>query len=203
MLTFYHSPYSRSTRVLALLCAMKALDWVELREVSIHRAMEGRGGPDPLNPHPEGKVPLLVHDGVAIRETAAILLYLTDLFPTSNLGVPVGDPLRGRYLSWLTWYAGVMEPVLILDSAEVEHPWLQATYRGAAEVRARLAEALSEGPWLVGDRYTAADLLCASPFLWFPDLEPGSPQVADWVARCRAHPALEEARAMDGRALAA
>ena len=203
MLTFYHSPQSRSTRVLALLCAMKAIDGVELREVSIHRVMQGNGAPDPLNPHPEGKVPLLVHDGVAIRETAAILLYLTDLFPDSGLGVRAGDPLRGRYLSWLAWYAGVMEPVLILDSAGIEHPWLEATYRNAAEVRARLAEALVEGPWLVGDRYTAADLLCASPFLWFQDLDPGTPQVADWVTRCKAHPAIEEARALDSRALAA
>ncbi len=203
MLTLYHSPRSRSTRVLALLCAMDALDWVDVREVDIVRAMEGRGARDPMNPHPEGKVPLLVHDGVAIRETAAILLYLTDLFPDSGLGVPAGDPLRGRYLSWLAWYAGVMEPVLILDAAGMEHPWLTASLRDAAAVRGRLHEALAERPWLVGDRYTAADLLCASPFLWFRDLDPGSPEVADWVARCMAQPGLVQARTWDERALAA
>jgi glutathione S-transferase len=203
MLTLYHSPHSRSSRVLALLCAMNALDWVTIREVDIPRVMEGRGRRDPSNPHPEGKVPLLVHDGVAIRETAAILLYLTDLFPSSGLGVPVGHPLRGRYLSWLSWYEGVMEPVLILDAAGIEHPWLTATYRDAAALRQRLAEALSEGPWLVGDRYTAADLLCASPFLWFRDLDPGEPQVADWVARCLAQPAIAQAQAWDAKLLAA
>jgi glutathione S-transferase len=202
MLTFYHSPRTRSTRVLTLLTAMDALDWVEIREVSI-RHFDGRGSSDPANPHPEGKVPLLVHDGVAIRETAAILLYLTDLFPDSGLGVPVGDPLRGRYLSWLAWYAGVMEPTLILDAAGLEHPYLSATFRDADTVRARLAEALADRPWLAGDHYTAADLLCASPFLWFGDLEPGTPQVADWVARCSAHPALARARAWDERTLAA
>lgn len=202
MLTLFHAPRTRSSRVVALLAAMDALDRVELREVSIRRA-DGQGAPDPRNPHPEGKVPLLVHDGVAIRETAAILLYLTDLFPESGLGVPAGQPLRGRYLSWLAWYAGVMEPALIADAAGLEHPYLTATFRDADTVRARLAEALAEGPWLVGDRYTAADLLCASPFLWFPDFDPGTPAVADWVARCGAHPAVAAAQAWDARALAA
>ncbi len=203
MLTLYHSPHTRSSRVLTLLLAMGALDRVELREVGIYRVMTGTGAPDPANPHPEHKVPLLVHDGVAIRETAAILLHLTDLFPEAGLGVPVGDPLRGRYLSWLAWYAGVMEPVLILDAAGIEHPWLAATFRGKAEALARLHEALAVGSWLVGDRYTAADLLCASPFLWFRDLDPGTPEVRDWVARCAAHPGLAAAQAWDDRALAA
>jgi glutathione S-transferase len=203
MLTLYHCPRTRSTAVLALLAAMKVLDRVELREVDIHHFRTGMGEPDPANPHPEGKVPLLVHDGVAIRERAAILLYLTDLFPGAGLGVPVGDPLRGRYLSWLAWYAGVMEPVLILEAAKLDHPFLSATFRDAVAVRARLGEALAAGPWLVGDRYTAADLLCASPFVWFPDLDPGSPEVADWVARCSAHPGLAAARDWDTQALAA
>ena len=202
MLTLFHSPQTRSTRVVALLAAMDALDWVEVREVSVRR-YDGSGARDAANPHPEGKVPLLVHDGVAIRETAAILLYLTDMFPASGLGVPVGDPLRGRYLSWLAWYAGVMEPALILDAARLEHPSLLATFRDVSAIRARLAEALAEGPWLVGGRYTAADLICASPFLWFRDLDPGSDAVRDWVARCSAHPGLVAARVRDERARAA
>ncbi len=203
MLTLYHSPQSRSSRVLALLCAMDVLDRVEVRTVDIARVQEGCGARDPRNPHPEGKVPLLVHDGVAIRETAAILLYLTDLFPDSGLGVGLSDPLRGRYLGWLAWYAGVMEPVLILDAAGVEHPWVQATFRDTGVLRAQLREALAQEPWLVGNRYTAADLLCASPFLWFRDLDPGSPEVADWVARCTAHPAIAQSTSWDERALAA
>ena len=202
MLTFYHSPQTRSTRVLTLIEAMNLHDWVEVREVSITR-FDGSGRADPANPHPEGKVPLLVHDGVEIWESAAILLYLTDLFPDAGLGVPVGDPLRGRYLSWLAWYAGVMEPVLIHDAAGLAHPFLSATFRGVAEMRDRLSRALGQGPWLVGDRYTAADLLCSSPYLWFQDLDPGCDLIRDWVARCAAHPARMAATKRDGQALAA
>jgi len=202
MLTFYHAPRTRSSRVLALLAAMDALDRVEIREVDIPR-VDGTGRRDPANPHPEGKVPLLVHDGVAIWESSAILLYLTDLFPNSGLGVPPGDPQRGRYLSWLAWYAGVVEPVLIHDAAGLSHPFLSATFRGPGEVWDRLSAALAEGPWLMGDRYTAADLLLSSPFLWFQDLDPGCERVRDWVARCAAHPARAAAVALDERALAA
>jgi glutathione S-transferase len=202
MLTFFHAPQSRSTRVLALLLAMDRLDQVDLQTVKIPRA-DGTGGQDPRNPHPEGKVPLLVQEGIAIWESAAIMLHLTDLFPETGLGVPVGDPRRGRYLSWLTWYAGVMEPVLILDAAGVSHPFLTASLRGMSEVRQRLAAALSEGPWLMGKQYTAADLLVASPFLWFQDLDPGSDVARDWIARCAAQPCVAAATAMDAQKLAA
>lgn len=202
MITFYHSPMTRSSRVLALIAAMDVFDWVEIRDVTVPR-FDGTGRRDPSNPHPEGKVPLLVHDGVAIWESAAILLYLTDLFPESDLGVPPGHPQRGRYISWLSWYAGVMEPALIHDAAGLSHPFLTATFRGPAEIRNRLSTALAEGPWLMGDRYTAADLLVSSPYLWFQDLDPGCERIKEWVARCAAHPARLTAVELDGKALAA
>ncbi|WP_210530083.1 glutathione S-transferase family protein [Rubellimicrobium arenae] len=202
MLTFYHAPMTRSTRVLTLLVAIGALDAVEVRDVTVMR-FDGTGRRDPSNPHPEGKVPLLVQDGEMIWESAAILLHLTDLFPESGLGVPVGDPQRGRYLSWLAWYAGVMEPALIHDAAGLSHPFLSATFRGPAEIRDRLSSALSTSDWLVGGRYTAADLLVSSPYLWFKDLDPGCDRIRDWVARCAAHPARATAMQMDGTALAA
>jgi glutathione S-transferase len=198
MITFFHSPQSRSTRVLGLLMAMGRLDSVDLRVVSIPR-VDGSGGRDPLNPHPDGKVPLLVEDGVAVWESAAIMLHLTDRFPESNMGVPVGEPGRGRFVSWLTWYAGVVEPVLILDAAGISHLYIEASLRGVAEVRARLAAALAEGPWLMGERFTAADLLVSSPFLWFEGLDPGSEAARDWVARCAVHPRLAGVAEADER----
>lgn len=196
MLTFFHAPQSRSTRVLALLLAMDRLDDVNFRVVSIPR-VDGSGRRDPANPHPEGKVPLLVEDGVAIWESAAIMMHLTDLFPEAGLGVRPGDPRRGRYLSWMTWYAGVVEPVMILDAAGLSHPYVEGSLRGMAEVRARLEAGLAEGPWLMGERYTAADLLLSSPFLWFEGLDAGSEAARDWVARCAAHPSRARAAALD------
>ncbi|WP_163364139.1 glutathione S-transferase family protein, partial [Klebsiella aerogenes] len=77
---------------------------------------DGSGGRDPRNPHPDGKVPLLVEDGVQIWESSAIVQHLADLFPEAGLAIPVGHKLRGAYLSWLAWYAGVVEPVFVLET---------------------------------------------------------------------------------------
>lgn len=182
MLTLFHAPHSRSTRVVDLIHAMGIVDRVNIRIVTIPR-QDGSGGRDPLNPHPEGKVPLLVHDGVEIWESAAIMLYLADLFPASEYTVPQGDPERGRFLSWMSWYAGVMEPVIIFSQMGIAHPVLDATFRGMPEIIARLRRALENGPWLMGDRLTAADILIASPFLWFKDSTPDDPLIRDWVDR--------------------
>lgn len=198
MLTLYASPNSRATRMIQLVHALGIEDDVDIRRVTIARR-DGSGGPDPANPHPEGKVPLLVDDGVAIWESSAIMLYLTDLVPESPLGVPVGHRERGRYLSWLAWYGDVIEPVLALRFAGLDHPVIRATFRGWDEVLARLGAALKDSPWLVAGRYTAADMLIASAFL-FTGQTPEDPAIADWLARCTADPSLAWARAQDAAA---
>jgi len=187
MLTLFHSPASRSTRIVGLLHAMQITDKVDIRLVTIPR-QDGSGARDLANPHPEGKVPLLVHDGIEIWESAAIMVYLTDLFPESAMGVPVGHPDRGRFLSWMAWYGSVLEPALILDAAGATHPWMTAAIRGRAEALDRLTTALGTALWLVGGRYTAADMLCASAFLWNGDPLPDHPVVRDWTARCASRP---------------
>ncbi|AUH64752.1 glutathione S-transferase family protein [Paracoccus zhejiangensis] len=183
MLTFYHAPNSRSTSIRQLIHELGAGDEIKTVEVTIPR-QDGSGGRDPANPHPEGKVPYLVEDEDFVRERAAIVLYLTDRFPAAGLGRPVGDPKRGRYLSWLTWYQGVFEPVAILSWAEVDHPAIKASLRDYDTAIQRLDEVLSQQPYLLGDDYSAADLLCAGPFAWFGDQLPSTPAIRDWVARC-------------------
>ena len=95
MLTLFHSPQSRSSAIVALIEEMGIQDWVEIREVTIPR-MDGSGGRDPANPHPDGKVPALVHDGQVITERAAIILHLTSLFPDSGMAPKVGTPSRSQ-----------------------------------------------------------------------------------------------------------
>jgi glutathione S-transferase len=52
-----------------------------------------------------------------------------------------------------------------------------------AEMEARISAALKQGPWLLGERFSAADILIQSPWRWFQDLEPGDPAIRDWMAR--------------------
>jgi glutathione S-transferase len=201
MLTLFHSPHTRSSRVLWLAEELGPEAGIEIRTVSIPR-MDGSGGRDPANPHPEGKVPLLVHDGVEIWETSAILTYLTDLFPEAGLGIPQGHPLRGPFLSWMSWYGSVMEPVLILAAAGIEHPYFTAAVRGVPELNARLATALKDKPFLLGNNFTVADLICQSPYAWFREALPEDPAIRAWFDRCQARPANQRANARDAELMA-
>ncbi|KAA9006667.1 glutathione S-transferase family protein [Histidinibacterium aquaticum] len=180
---FYHSPASRSETVAAAIAEMDVGNRIETRIVTIPR-QDGSGGRDPDNPHPEGKVPVLVHDGRMIWERPAILTFLSELFPEAPAVCPPGHPERGPFLSWLAYYGDVVEPVVICQAAGISHDWLYAAIRGPEEVFQRLAGTLEDGrPYLLECGFTTADLLMASPFLYFPDLVPDMPAVRDWVAR--------------------
>lgn len=200
MITFYHSPNSRSTSVLALLHALGALDAVEIRRVSIPRA-DGTGQRDPANPHPEGKVPYLVMGEDWLRERGAIFTWLCEAFPAAGLAPQPGTPGRGQFLSWMAYYQGVVEPVFVAKMLGIEEPRFRATFRGLDEIAATLSAALARGPWLLGESYSAADLLLASPFLWFPAFTPEDPVIRDWVARCGQHPSVLWAAREDAAAL--
>jgi glutathione S-transferase len=200
MTTLYHSPNSRSSAVAALVRELQAD--VEIRVVSIPR-MDGTGGADAANPHFEKKVPYLVDGAEEVHERGAIMAYLTDRFPAAGLGPLPGEAGRGAYLSWLSYYQGVMEPVILMQYAGVTHPAVHAAIRDFDTMMERLDATLSRGPWLLGDRYSAADLLCSSPFLWFSEMAEGWPVVKDWVARCAARPGMVATQAADREAMAA
>ena len=189
MLTLYHAPRSRSTSVMVLLHELGITDQVKTVTVDIPR-QDGSGGRDPANPHPEGKVPYLTDGTDHVRERGAVILYLTDRFPQAGLGRSVGDPQRGEYLSWLFWYQGVFEPVTILSWAGLSHPAVAASLRDYDTAIRRLDEVLTRQPYLLGEDYSAVDLLCSGPFAWFGDQMPATPAILDWVARCQGREAV-------------
>ena len=196
MLTLYHAPQSRSSRIVWLLEELGA-DYT-LRITDIPR-MDGRGAPDPANPHPDKKVPALVDDGVLITESIAIVLYLTDTFPAAGLGPRLGDAQRGPYLSWLAYYAGVIEPVVSLEFAGLtENPVMQRSFRDRKAMDQRILAALGAAPFLLGDTFSGADLLLASLGQFMRTLLPPGAVVDAYLARCNARPALARAMVKDG-----
>lgn len=200
MLTLYHAPMSRSTSMTALIDELGAQDDVTIIPVTIPRN-DGSSARDPRNPHPEGKVPLLVHDHRQIRERAAITAHLTTIFPDAGLAPAPGTPDHGAYLSWLAYYQGVMEPVMVASILGISSPGFEATFRDRTAMQAELERALAAGPYLLGDAFSAADLLLHSPFAWFPDFTPDSAPIRDWVARCAERPALRRAFERDQQAI--
>ncbi len=196
MLTLYHAPQSRSSRIVWLLEELEAP--YELKIVDIPR-MDGSGKADPSNPHPDKKVPAIVDDGALVTESAAVCLYLTDKFPAKGIGPVVGDPLRGPYLSWLAYNAGVIEMVIHMEfGGLLDNQALRRTFRGREEVDARILAALETGPYLLGERFSAVDALIGSTGMWMRQMMPKGKVVDDYLARLAARPALARANAKDG-----
>lgn len=201
-LTLFHAPMSRSTRLVQLVHELGADEQVRIERVQIRRA-DGSGGHDPRNPHPDGKVPMLLHDGQPVWESIAIAQHLSELFPQAGLSLPLGHPQRGTLLAWLAWYASTLEPLFVLKLCGVDEPALAGNFRTLAEAGARLATALRGHDYLVADRYTIADLILSSAFGWKPEMTPDDPAVQAWVERCQSRPAVKRAWQDDAAAMKA
>jgi glutathione S-transferase len=195
MLRLYHAPRSRSSRILWLLEELGAD--CEIVYTNITR-QDGSGDEDENNPHPDKKVPALLHDGRLITESSAIVLYLTDLYPQADIGPQASDPKRGEYLTWLFYYSGVIEPVVTFEFAGLgDNPALMRTFRGRSEMERRLLEALKHSPYLLGEKFSGADLLVASLGAWARNMLPTGKLVDDYLARCNSRPALKASFAKD------
>lgn len=196
MLTLYHAPRSRSSRFIWLLEELEAP--CEIKIVTIQRG-DGSGKRDPANPHPHGKAPALVHDGTLVFESAAIALYLTDAFPKNAIGPRIGDKARGPYLTWLAYYAGVMEPAWVSKFLKMEVPRGAAGWVGAEETMQHVRSQLQKRPYLLGDSFSAADVLYGSTFKLFMGgpLLPKEPWLEAYVERCTSRPAYKRAEARE------
>jgi glutathione S-transferase len=195
MLTLYHAPLSRSSRIVWLLEELGAPYTLEITDIP---RMDGTGAADARNPHPDKKVPALVDDDVLITESIAIVQYLTDKFPAADLGPKIGDPQRGPYLSWLAYYAGVMEPVINLAVAGLgDHPQMQRAFRDRAAIDRRILAALERGPYVLGPKFSGADILLASVGQWARAMLPAGGVVDAYLAQCNGRPALARAMAKD------
>ena len=171
MITLFHGPKTRSSRFIFLLEELGAP--YEIKIVNIRRG-DGSGARDDANPHPHGKTPAILDDGALVFESSAIALYLTDKFPKAGIGPVVGDPLRGPYVSWLAYYAGVMEPAFVSQFLKHEVPRGTAGWVNSTEVMAFINATLAKGPYLLGEKFSAVDILMGTTFALFL----GSPLLA-------------------------
>ena len=191
MLTLYHCPQTRSSRFIWLLEELGEPYAIEY--VTIRRG-DGSGQRDPRNPNPDGKVPTLVHDGRMVAESAAICLYLSDAFPAAGLGPAVGDPGRGDFLTWLFFYAGEVEPALIgkFSGRADEH-----STRAYDLMVKRFEDALQKSPYILGESFSAADILFGSIVQWGAEMLPKRDAFDAYLARLSARPAFQAAQAKD------
>lgn len=195
MLTLVHSPQSRSTRILWML-EETGLPY-DVRYVTISR-QDGSGGPDPNNPHPAKKVPVLIHDGRPIIESSAILIHLADMAPEKNLLPPIGTAARGEVLAWVATYAATFEPAMMVQFAGAgDNTMLKRGIGTTDTVFGMINAALAAGPYLSGQNFTVADILFAGTAEWFRDALPPGDTADAYLQRCIARPAHARAVAKD------
>jgi glutathione S-transferase len=164
--------------------------------------------PEYLAINPMGKVPALKHGDVVVTECAAICAYLADAFPDKGLAPPPTSRKRGPYYRWLFFGAGPVDTAAVNKALgfEVPEDRRRATgYGSIEEVASALEQAVAEGPYLLGDRFSAADVYLGSQIAW--GVEFGSfekrPAFEAYAARITSRPAAVRAREIDDRLIAA
>ncbi|MBO0750719.1 MAG: glutathione S-transferase [Bradyrhizobiaceae bacterium] len=196
-LTLYHAAPSRSSIVLWMLEEIGEPYDIHLFSLKSGTHRE----PDYLAVNPMGKVPALRHRGVVITEVAAICTYLADAFPQAGLNIPLDDPRRGPYLKWLFFGPSVLESAVV-DRAypRVAEPPRSAIGYGDFETAINVvASAVTPGPFLMGDRFTAADVVIGANVRWGMTFKmiPERKEFVDYVARFADRPAARRAQARD------
>ncbi len=196
-LTLYHASPSRSSVVLWMLEELGQP--YDLKLLSLKQGDNLK--PDYLAINPMGKVPALKHGDTIITELAAICTYLADEFPQAKLNVPIGTPRRGVYLKWLFFNPGCLEPAVIDRAAPRKEPARRAMlgYGDFDTTMNVLAKAVEKGPWLMGEQFTAADVVIGANIRWgmIFKMIPERKEFTDYAARIAARPAAQRAQAKD------
>ena len=193
---FYWSPQTRAIRTAWLLEEM-GLDY-ELAPIDI-RDPERPRDPEFLAASPMGKVPALIDGPVKLWDSGAIALYLADAYPDAEMGVPIGDPRRGDFLRWIMFTNAVFEPALTEAFLGTEPNPQRSGYGSYALMIETLAAGLEPGPWIMGERFTAADTLIGSSLAFLSAVEqlPDVPVFKSYAAACMERPAYQRAQALE------
>ena len=195
-ITLFHSPQTRSSGALALLEELKAP--YKLHVLNMKAGEQRQSAYLAVNPM--GKVPAILHGDALVTEQVAIGIYLADLFPEAGITPAIGDALRGPYLRWYVFYAACFEPALVDKAVKREPgPVAMLPYGDLATTLNTLTAQLSKGPWLLGDRFTSADVLWGTALTWmtgFGLVEAVAP-IRAYVDRWNARPSGKKVAQID------
>jgi glutathione S-transferase len=150
-----------------------------------------------LDANPMGKIPTILHRGIVVSESAAICAYLADAFPKAGLAPAIDSPNRGPYYRWLFFAANCLEAAF----ADRMNPRVQPISKTALgygtyeDAMANLETAIASG-YLVGDRFTAADLYVSSQLGWglMSKAVAPTPVIEKYVRLCTDRPAYRRSQ---------
>lgn len=144
---------------------------------------------------PLGKVPALEDGAVRMADSAAICVYLADRYGSGVLAPEIASAERGAFLFWMLYSPGVIEPAM-WERFTGAKPNRRSSGWGDFELMINALEtALERGPWLLGERFSAADVMVGSAvhFMSMFELLPDSPALRGYMERCLARPAWRQA----------
>jgi glutathione S-transferase len=199
-LTFFHSPNTRSGGTLIMLEELGAKEGTDYTLHLLNQKAGQQRQPAYLAVNPMGKVPAILHGSTLVTEQAAVYMYLAELFPKAGLAPQIGDTLRGAYLRWMVFYGSCCEPAVV-DRAQ-KHPPVPPSmcpYGDFDTMLGTVTGQLAQGPYLLGEKFTAADVLWGTALSWITmfKLIPELPVIKAYVDRVNARPAVMRARAKD------
>ena len=192
MIKLYWCPKTRAMRALWMLEEAG----VPFERVHIDiRDARAKADPEFLAASPQGKVPALADGAVRINDSGAICAYIADTYPQAGLAPPIGDPQRGAYLQWLMFTNSNIEPAMAekfsgLAPSRAAHGW--GDYASMLET---LRGGLRTGPWILGGRFCAADVMLGAA-VYFMDMFKilgDEPLLKAYLERCMARPAAQRA----------
>ena len=195
-ITLFYAPHTRATGTRLLLEELGAPYTLHVLNL---KAGEHRR-PAYLAVNPMGKVPAVLHGDALVTEQGAIFTYLADLFPEAGLTPALDDPLRGPYLRWMFFYGSCLEPAVA--DRYMQHPpppQAMSPYGSFDSVMTTILTQLEGGPWLFGERFTAADVLWGMALSWLTafKLVPDDPPVKAYLNRFNARPLVAKMREAD------
>ena len=201
-ITFFHSPQTRSSGVKVLLEELGAPYRLKVLNMRAGEHLDAAF----LAVNPIGKVPAILDGEALVSEQVAVFLHLADRFPAAGLAPAVDDPQRGPYLRWMVYYASAFEPAVV-DRAMQREPGARAMspYGSYDLVMQTIVEQLRAGPYLLGRRFSAADVLWGMALSWTVmfGLVPKEPEILRYIEAFGARASVRKVGAEDAELAAA
>src|ERR1044071_5063607 len=196
LMKLYWSPQTRAFRAVWMLEG----DGIPYERVRIDIRNNGQANPEFRRVNPMAKVPALSDGEAMVAESAAICAYVAERCPQAGLAPAVGDPARGRYLHWLFFASGCIEAAFTQKMLRFELDPITAGWASFDRVIDGIAAAVQPGPWLLGQQFTAADVMIGCD-MWYAinlmKILPPKPAIEAYVKRCEARPAFQRALKID------
>lgn len=201
MITVHHLTFSRSMRILWLLEELN-LPY----HLVVHERNAAFRAPDSLKAvHPLGKAPVILDDGLVLAESAAILRHIDARYGNGQFSPTPHTNDASLHDEWLQYSESTAAMPILLsvigDLVGGLTPGLSAFIKPELEKNIEyIASSLKSSPYLLGQDITLADIQLSYLLLIAHKrgLTGDRPEIAQYISRLEARPALVKAIAIGG-----